>query len=617
MSDLLWLIPLLPLAGFATNALFRLPKGAAGMAGCAGPAAAFALSVGAWREAPVSQPVFDWFTAGPLSVSFALRADELSSVMLLVVTGVGTLIHVYSIGYMRDDEGFSRYFAYLNLFMFSMLVLVLGDSIVLMFLGWEGVGLCSYLLIGFWYKDLRNADAGKKAFITNRVGDLGFLLGIFCVWQVFGTLDFSRMDPARAGTALEPHALAAAAGLLLFVGACGKSAQIPLHVWLPDAMAGPTPVSALIHAATMVTAGVYMMARMHFLYAAVPGVLELVGAVAVATALLSAVIACAQNDIKKVLAYSTVSQLGFMFAGVAASDGAAGIFHVVTHAFFKALLFLGAGAVIHALGGEQDIRKMGGLGRRLPLVFGVFAAGALALAGAPLTAGFFSKDLILQALLARGWHGSFWLMLAAAALTAFYTTRLVVRVFLGKEEHEHHVHAPGLLLSVPLCILAALSLAGGALLEHPVEGYLARVLGEGPRGGPGTVGTAVSLSTLAFGLGATLAGLLFHVEKGWLRSWLGTPLGRGLARLAERKFWVDEVYEVLVIAPVRMGATAAWFVVDRVIVDFVLIGAAGRISYAAGWVLRLPHTGTVNMALVSFLVGALAILVMLIVRLNA
>ena len=615
MSQLLWWIPLLPLAGFLVNALFRLPKTAAGIVGCVGPAAAFALSVAAWLQVPVSQPVFEWFAAGDLSVSLALRVDELSAVMILVVTGVGTLIHVYSIGYMHEDEGFSRYFAYLNLFMFSMLVLVLGDSIVLMFLGWEGVGLCSYLLIGFWYKDLKNADAGKKAFITNRVGDLGFLLGIFCLWKLFGDLDISDMQERvkQAGFRLESLPLAGWAGLFLFVGACGKSAQIPLFVWLPDAMAGPTPVSALIHAATMVTAGVYMMGRMYFLYAAVPWVREIVAVVAVATALLSAVIACAQTDIKKILAYSTVSQLGFMFTGIAASDNTAGLFHVVTHAFFKALLFLGAGAVIHALGNEQDIRKMGGLGRKLKVVFAFFAVGALALAGCPFTAGFYSKDMILDSLLARGWGAGFFLMWIAATLTAFYTTRLVICVFLGKSEHEQHVHAPGLLMTVPLGILALLSLAGGILLEHPIEGFLGKVWG--PRT-HGPHGAAVSLSIVAFGLGATLAGLLYYVEKGWLKSWVESLFGKRLHGLAANKFYVDEIYEVLVIAPIRTGAVVFWFIVDRLIIDSLLVGGTGKLAYAAGWVFRRPHTGSVNMALISFLVGALAVLAFLIVRLT-
>ncbi len=426
MSGFLWLIPALPLAGFLVNGLWRLPRPLAGLVGCAGPAGALALSVAAALGGPAHERLFEWIGAGTLSIPFGLRVDALSAVMILVVTGVGTLIHVYSVEYMREDEGFSRYFAYLNLFMFSMLILVLADSAVLMFLGWEGVGLCSYLLIGFWYRDLKNADAGKKAFVTNRVGDVGFLLGLFCLWEIYGTLEFAGMAarPAPQGV------WAAAAGYLLFLGATGKSAQIPLYVWLPDAMAGPTPVSALIHAATMVTAGVYMIARMNFLYALSPAAMTVVASVGALTALFAGTIGVAQNDIKKVLAYSTVSQLGFMFMGVGVGAFAAGIFHLFTHAFFKACLFLGSGSVIHGMGGEQDIRKMGGLRSKMPWTFATFAVATLAIAGIPPLAGFFSKDEILwqtfrtHNLLFPGWI--LWGVGALAALcTAFYMTRPV------------------------------------------------------------------------------------------------------------------------------------------------------------------------------------------------
>jgi NADH-quinone oxidoreductase subunit L len=608
MNSLLVLIPLLPLAGFLVNGLFKLPKAAAGAVGCAGPFAAFALSVAAALNVPAQQNLGSWFAVGSFSVSFGFRVDELSAVMILVVTGVGSLIHLYSLGYMHDDEGFSRFFAYLNLFMFSMLVLVLGDSLPLMFLGWEGVGLCSYLLIGFWYKDLKNADAGRKAFVVNRVGDFGFLLGIFVVWQIFGTLDFAAMTPQKAAAA--EAGLAATAGLLLFVGAAGKSAQIPLYVWLPDAMAGPTPVSALIHAATMVTAGVYMMGRMHVLYAVAPEALEIVGLVAAATALLAAVIAVAQNDIKKVLAYSTVSQLGFMFVGIAASSPTAGLFHVVTHAFFKALLFLGAGAVIHALHGEQDVRNMGGLARPLRSVFLPFLVGSLALAGCPGTAGFFSKDMILASVIQKQWYGTAAVMVLTAGLTAFYTTRLLCKVFLAKPHHPHHdLHLPGATMTIPLVILGVLSAVGGFALEHhhALEGWLGRVWS------PAKIGehahhAAVTWSLLAFFGPALLSALLFLVQEGWVKAWLETPFGRGLHRLAENKFWVDEIYEYLVIAPVRMGSTIVWFVVDRLLIDALLVNGAGRLVYAVGGLVRRPHRGPVNVSLVVFLLGALALL---------
>ena len=484
MSHLLWLIPVLPLIGFLINGAHRLPKTVAGIIGCAGPLASFGLSVAAFLEVShkgrIGHSFFSWITTGSLHVPFGLSVDQLSAVMILVVTGVGSLIHIYSISYMHDDEGFSRFFAYLNLFMFSMLILVLGDSLPLMFLGWEGVGVCSYLLIGFWYKELKNSDAGIKAFVTNRIGDFGFLLGMFCLWQMYGSLDFQAMG----GKPVDDR-WAYAAAILLFLGACGKSAQIPLYVWLPDAMAGPTPVSALIHAATMVTAGVYMMARMNFLYAATPAVMGVVVVVAAATAFMAGIIAVAQNDIKKVLAYSTVSQLGFMFAGIASADFRTGLFHVVTHAFFKALLFLGAGAVIHALHGEQDIRKMGGLGKKLPGLTAVFVAGGLALAGLPFSSGFYSKDEILAAVYQKASLPAFgfaWLLLlATAGITAFYTTRLILIVFMDKpghpEEHaahgeSHEIHKPGILMMAPLAILAVLSLIGGVLLKGPLTRFL-------------------------------------------------------------------------------------------------------------------------------------------------
>jgi NADH-quinone oxidoreductase subunit L len=638
--SLLWLIPVLPLAGFLINGILRPPRMVAALVGCAGPIASFVLSMMVFQAAPVEQHVFEWITVlgEKLHVPFGFRVDPLAAVMLLVVTGVGSLIHLYSISYMHDDEGFARFFAYLNLFMFSMLVLVMGDSIVLMFVGWEGVGLCSYLLIGFWYKDLKNADAGKKAFITNRIGDFGFILGIFCLWHLYHTLDFKEMS----GHHRVEESWAAAAAFLLFVGACGKSAQIPLYVWLPDAMAGPTPVSALIHAATMVTAGVYMMARMNFLYVAAPGVLELVVLIAALTAFMAGVIAVAQNDIKKVLAYSTVSQLGFMFAGIAAADFTAGIFHVVTHAFFKALLFLGAGAVIHALHGEQDLRKMGGLGRKLPGLTAVFVIGGLALAGMPLTSGFFSKDAILVAVYQKsGIYMSFaaaWtLLVVTASLTAFYTTRLVLLVFLDRKGHDagheaahggpvHELHKPGPLMMGPLAILAVLSLVGGAWLNagQRFEKFLSPVWGHeatheahavhGPD--PHTVNVYVSIG--AFVLGAGLASLLYARSRGReaIQRWVEGPM-KSLHRLVSNKFYVDEIYEVLVIAPIKMGATVTWFLIDRILIDTILVNGLGRLVYLLGGVVRRPHTGSINVGAVSFVLGVLAVLSYLAIHFQA
>ncbi len=681
MSGLLWLIPVLPLIGFLINGCLRLPRPAAALVGCAGPIASFVLSVMAFQQTPVEQNVFTWIAVEGerLSIPFGLRVDELAAVMILVVTGIGSLIHVYSIGYMHDDPGFSRFFAYLNLFMFSMLVLVMGDSIALMFVGWEGVGLCSYLLIGFWYKDLKNADAGKKAFITNRIGDLGFILGLFCLWALYKDLNFTQMADRAipksvelAGHQIAGETLATWAALLLFVGACGKSAQIPLFVWLPDAMAGPTPVSALIHAATMVTAGVYMMGRMHFLYTLVPGALHVVALVAAATAFMAGVIAVAQNDIKKILAYSTVSQLGFMFAGIASSDFSAGLFHVVTHAFFKALLFLGAGAVIHALHGEQDIRKMGGLGKKLPALAFVFVAGALALAGFPFTSGFVSKDQILTAAFVH--EPAVYVLLALTALiTAFYTTRLCVVVFLAKKEehgHGHEIHKPGLLMMAPLVILAVLSLGGGVALDGRLHAWLGRVwasekaidenvrllsvgnpeqkshaqhelarMGDAavarlPAAAEVEVGTRLTLirdevkrhhqahavnqwiSAGLFVLGAGAALLIYTRARGWLARLVEGPM-RGLHRLVSNKFYVDEIYEYAVIAPVKTGATVIWFLVDRVLIDTILVNGSARLVYGLGWLVRRPHTGSINAALVAFVAGALAVLAYLTVKFEA
>ncbi len=605
MDKYLWLIPALPLAGFLVNALLRPPRGAAAAVACAGPIGSFVLSLLAVRQyasggASIVQDVFTWIGVGSVSVPFGLQVDGLGAVMVLVVTGVGSLIHVYSVGYMREDPGFARYFAYLNLFMFAMLVLVMAKNILLMFVGWEGVGLCSYLLIGFWYRDLKNADAGKKAFVTNRVGDLGFILGIFCLWRLFGTLDFGVMKGAMKEDL--PGGWMLAAGLLLFLGACGKSAQIPLYVWLPDAMAGPTPVSALIHAATMVTAGVYMVGRMGFLYAAVPCAMEVIGIVAVLTALLAAVIAVAQNDIKKVLAYSTISQLGFMFAGMAAEQFATGIFHVVTHSFFKALLFLGAGAVIHALHGEQDIRKMGGLASRMPWVTGVFVAGALALAGLWPFAGFFSKDLILAAVLKKGWHAHFALLVLTAGLTAFYTGRLVILVFLMKPSHEHReLHRTGAAMMAPLLVLAALSVAGGFSLEHAVVEAVGSI----------DVGSAAAAakaaSTAACLLGLLGAGAAFLRRREAVRRFVDGP-GKALHTLVSNKFYVDEAYDILVVRPLRSAAVLSWYVADRVIIDTILVHGAAWLTRALGGALRRAHTGSINMGTGTFALGALAVM---------
>ncbi|HSL71632.1 MAG TPA: NADH-quinone oxidoreductase subunit L, partial [Longimicrobiales bacterium] len=507
---LLWAIPLLPLLGFALNgvAAFRAP-GRKLIPTIVGPGViglAFLIAVinfaglrGAELHEPIVQEYWSWLPVGTLQVAAALQLDQLSMLMTLIVTGVGFLIHMFSIGYMHEDAGYARYFAYLNLFVFFMLVLVLGANYPVMFVGWEGVGLCSYLLIGFWFKDREKADAGKKAFIVNRIGDFGFLIAMFLLFSNLGTLDFVDVFAAAPGAFAYGGAVATAITLFLFLGATGKSAQIPLYVWLPDAMAGPTPVSALIHAATMVTAGVYMVARSSVLFALAPVSMIVVAGIGALTALFAATIALAQYDIKKVLAYSTVSQLGYMFIGVGVGAYTAGMFHLMTHAFFKALLFLGSGSVIHAMHhalhhthkdwDAQDMRNMGGLRKYLPVTWITMWIGTLAIAGVWPFAGFFSKDEIIWQTAARsvgpfaGWFTVFWVMaLAAAMLTAFYMTRLMIMTFHGGnrtgDAEAQHLHESPWVMSVPLIVLALLSVVGGwinvphALAELPVIGWI-------------------------------------------------------------------------------------------------------------------------------------------------
>jgi NADH-quinone oxidoreductase subunit L len=629
-------IPLLPLAGFAVNGIWgrRFPRSVSAAIGVAGPALAFVLSVLAFlecrrAETPLTETFWTWMSVGAFKIDVGFTVDALSAVMLLVVTGVGTLIHVYSVGYMKEDASFSRYFAYLNLFMFSMLVLVLADNLLLMFVGWEGVGLCSYLLIGFWFGDLKNADAGRKAFIVNRVGDFGFILGILFLLGIFGTVNFTSIgssapDPAYAN-------LLAVPALLLFLGACGKSAQIPLHVWLPDAMAGPTPVSALIHAATMVTAGVYMIGRLGVIYARVPWVSDLVAIVAAATALMAAITACAQSDIKKILAWSTISQLGFMFVGMATSHFQTGIFHVVTHAFFKALLFLGAGAVIHALHGEQNIWKMGGLWRDLKLVFVVVLVGAFALSGFPLSSGFFSKDAILTAAyehFQRGqgqdalvW-GLVWVsLLGTALLTAFYSARMIAVAFLGrKHEHDGHaaeLHKPGLLMMAPLVVLAFLAAFGG-LLHHPIEEFLSTV---GPdwwiNKDPGhdsahNLNAAISVFVFLAGFGAGL--VLYGFKRNLVEGLTKFDLGRGLHKLAANKFYFDEIYQWTIVAGVKTAAAVLWFVVDRLLIDRLLVSGAGWAATRGSRAMKRAHTGVVSLAGGAMAAGVVAVLGYLVFR---
>lgn len=471
MINLVWLIPLFPLIGFLINGLGRniLPKSVVGFIGSLTILLSFGLSLGVFLELNASEvksvtiPLFDWISAGSLLVPFSFLVDPLSTLILLIVTGIGFLIHVYSTGYMHHDAGFNKFFSYLNLFIFFMLLLVLGSNYVIMFIGWEGVGLCSYLLIGFWFTNVSYASAAKKAFVMNRIGDLGFLIAIFLLFTTFGSVEFSQIFPQAAKMAAGDNMLILITALL-FVGAIGKSAQIPLFTWLPDAMAGPTPVSALIHAATMVTAGIYMIARSNILFTLAPQTLDVVSFIGIATAILAALIALTQTDIKKVLAYSTVSQLGYMFLGLGVGAYTGAFFHVITHAFFKALLFLGAGSVIHAMSDEQDMRKMGSLKSKLPVTFLTMMIGTIAIAGLPPFSGFFSKDEILAH--AYEHNKALWVIgVIGAMFTAFYMFRMMFLTFYGNfrgtTEQHHHLHESPKSMTIPLIILAVLSALGG------------------------------------------------------------------------------------------------------------------------------------------------------------
>src|SRR5690348_13422379 len=463
----LWLIPALPLAGAAINGIFgrRWPHTAINSVALSSTALSFLAVLELFREfralpatsIPWIRSYFPWIAAGDFRADYALQIDQLTIVMLLVVTGVGSLIHIYSIGYMEHDSGYARFFAYLNLFMFFMLTLVLAANYLVLFVGWEGVGLCSYLLIGFWFHKKSATNAGNKAFIVNRIGDYGFSLAMLMIVVQFGTLDFSTVFGVAAS---KPDAILTTIALLLLVGACGKSAQFPLYVWLPDAMEGPTPVSALIHAATMVTAGVYVIARSFPIYIHAPSALELVAWIGLFTAAFAATIGLAQNDIKKVFAYSTVSQLGYMFLGLGTGAFSTGIYHLVTHAFFKALLFLGAGSVIHALSGEQDMRNMGGLRKHIPVTFWTLMCAAVAISGVPFTSGFFSKDAILV----PAYHHApwmYWVGTITAGMTAFYVFRAMFMTFFGEYRGHEHPHESPAVITIPLAVLAVLSVIGG------------------------------------------------------------------------------------------------------------------------------------------------------------
>ena len=632
MIDYVWLIPLFPLIGFLINGLFgsRFKENHIGTIASAAIGLSFIVSITIFfqvlqlpaSERNISRIIYTWIQTGDFQVNIGFLIDPLSLVMLLVVTGVGFLIHVYSIGYMHGDRSFARYFAYLNLFTFSMLLLVLADNFLLLFVGWEGVGLCSYLLIGFWFENNDYADAGRKAFVVNRIGDFGFLLGMFLIFQHFGSLNFNAVF-SQAPEVLTTG-LATAICLLLFLGATGKSAQIPLYVWLPDAMAGPTPVSALIHAATMVTAGVYMVARCHVLFLSSPFVLNLVAIIGICTAFLAATIALVSNDIKKVLAYSTISQLGYMFLACGVGAFGAAIFHVSTHAYFKALLFLSAGSVMHALGNETDMTKMGGLRKKLPITYRFFLIGALALAGVPLFSGFFSKDEILWKA-ASSPFGGFWLWFAGAAvagLTAFYTFRLIFMIFHGRsrvsKEVATHIHESPKIMTVPLGILAVLAIVGGYIgiphifnkFEHFLEPVFTRyVHGEIlesthdlPSLELGFMGISILIAFLGIGIA-----YIFYVARPNLADEVAGK-ARGVYLFFCSKWYVDEVYDTIIVRPIKLiSDLVLWRWLDIKVID----GFVNQIAHVIGKgsdILRRVETGVIQNYALSIVFGAVVLI---------
>jgi NADH-quinone oxidoreductase subunit L len=627
MAELFWLIPLIPGASALLLILLgrRLSRRWVSGQACSAVFLSFLLSVAGFDRLlrtphggpGLSKTLFPWITSGTFSSPIAFSLDNLSAVMALVVTGVGLLIHLYSTAYMSKDRSFSRYFAQLNLFTFFMLVLVMAQNIVLMFVGWEGVGLCSYLLIGFWFERPAAAKAGMKAFVVNRIGDAGFIIGILLLLANLGTSSFGAINEAARSGFLQPG-LVTLIAVLLFIGATGKSAQIPLYVWLPDAMEGPTPVSALIHAATMVTAGVYMVCRLSGLYAASVPASMVVAWVGGATAVLAATMALVQNDIKKVLAYSTISQIGYMFIGCGVGAYAAGMFHLVTHAFFKSLLFLAAGSVIHALAGEQDMRRMGGLKKHLPVTFPVFLVGALAISGVPFLSGFFSKDAILTSAFAGGHHILYALGLLGAVLTAFYMFRLVYMTFYGQaripREPGHPIHESPRAMTVPLVFLAVFSALAGYLGLPAIFGEKANLFGLFMEGSVNTVvhhlaasgeWLLVALATAAALLGIVLAFVLYRKTP----ALPGRLVSRfpGIYRLLVGKYYLDEVYDAVVVRPLVRGAERVYERFDLKVIDGALDGSAAAAGLA-GRGLNILQNGLVRDYALAFLIGAILFL---------
>jgi NADH-quinone oxidoreductase subunit L len=636
----LWLIPLLPFAGFLLNGILgsRLPRRLTTIIGILAPLGSLVLVLnaavgtmisaaascpGCGSTAAVALPYVEsvarpWLAVGPIHADFNLVLDQLSLVMLLVVTGVGFLIHVYSIGYMHDDPGYARYFSYLNLFLFFMTVLVLAGNILLLFVGWEGVGLASYLLIGFWFQKDSAANAGKKAFIVNRIGDFGFLIGIFLLLTNFGTFSFYQIHAELGLNAMWHGGALTAICLCLLVGAAGKSAQLPLYVWLPDAMEGPTPVSALIHAATMVTAGVYMIARTHFLFDRSPFALATVAIIGALTALFAATMGLVQNDIKRVLAYSTISQLGYMFLACGVAAYSAAIFHLVTHAFFKALLFLAAGSVIHALGGEQDMRKMGGLREKLPVTFWTMTAAVFAICGIPPFAGFFSKDAILYAAYLQGTLGKIlWFIgLITALLTALYMFRLWYMTFFGESRAEAvHPHESPFSMRFPLVILAILSVCGGWIGIDRFTSYLAPSVGMHRTASAGSIALESILTLFAVSL--AIEGWLI-IDKYYRRK-PERPAQLAAAmpstyKLLANKYYVDEIYSAVIVKPLLAGSR---YILEWVVDTAILGGLAWLLAGVAnltGAILQRWQSGNLRSYAAWLALAAAAVLLFVLLR---
>lgn len=633
MEQLIYLIPLFPLISFLIISLSssRLPKSITTYLAPGSIFASFVIALlifAAQISHPqaVTVPLFTWFNVGEFHADFSFLVDALSILFTLVITGVGFLIHVYSTGYMHDEKDYNRYFSYLNLFVFFMLLLVLGDNFLLMFIGWEGVGLCSYLLIGFWFRNSNYASAAKKAFVMNRIGDFGFLLGTILIFGVFGSINYHEVF-AQVGNVVVDGKLITWITILLFIGAVGKSAQIPLFTWLPDAMAGPTPVSALIHAATMVTAGIYLVARCSALFSLSTYTMHVIAIIGIATAFLSATIALFQNDIKKVLAYSTVSQLGLIFCALGCGAFSAGVFHVVTHAFFKALLFLGAGSVIHGMSGDQDIRNMGGLRKKMPITFYTFLIATIAISGIPPFAGFFSKDQMLAEIFAVN-KIMFVLALLVSLMTVFYMFRLLFLMFYGETRAndivKNHIHESPKSMTIPLSILAVLSVIGGFIgfphalghelhIHHWLDGFLANAVK------PNNVEMHLNTELLLMAITLVLIAVVIILARNIFISKKSIPQSDEAAmpllkEVIYYKYYIDEIYEAIIVKPLNKIAGFLRDYIERSGIDAVVNGIGNSV---VNWsqLLRLTQTGGLGFYVGAMVISMIVLLLFLILKL--